>query len=174
MQFADNKSSDNLTKVSGETLSEDDEAVWDTPETYYYYNGSVPMDWSQYRWTERDNPCHPSYYMNSDRIAACNILASNLGMIVKRNSLNKLWIAVNNILDTKPVAKAQVTIYNFQLQPIGKGETNGEGLVEITPKGVPFIAVAEADKQKAYVRVVDGEEQSVSRFDVEEKTFRKV
>ena len=173
MQFVDNKSSDNLTKVSGETLSEDDEAVWDTPETYYYYNGSVPMDWSQYRWTERDNPCHPSYYMNSDRIAACNILASNLGMIVKRNSLNKLWIAVNNILDTKPVAKAQVTIYNFQLQPIGKGETNGEGLVEITPKGVPFIAVAEADKQKAYVRVVDGEEQSVSRFDVGGKDIQK-
>ena len=173
MQFADNKSSDTLTKVSGETLSEDDEAVWDTPETYYYYNGSVPMDWSQYRWTERDNPCHPSYYMNSDRIAACNIFASNLGMIVKRNSLNKLWIAVNNILDTKPVAKAQVTIYNFQLQPIGKGETNGEGLVEITPKGVPFIAVAEADKQKAYVRVVDGEEQSVSRFDVEGKDIQK-
>ena len=173
MQFADNKSSDNLTKVSGETLSEDDEAVWDTPETYYYYNGSVPMDWSQYRWTERDNPCHPSYYMNSDRIAACNIFASNLGMIVKRNSLNKLWIAVNNILDTKPVAKAQVTIYNFQLQPIGKGETNSEGLVEITPKGVPFIAVAEADKQKAYVRVVDGEEQSVSRFDVGGKDIQK-
>ena len=173
MQFVDNKSSDNLTKVSGETLSEDDEAVWDTPETYYYYNGSVPMDWSQYRWTERDNPCHPSYYMNSDRIAACNIFASNLGMIVKRNSLNKLWIAVNNILDTKPIAKAQVTIYNFQLQPIGKGETNGEGLVEITPKGVPFIAVAEADKQKAYVRVVDGEEQSVSRFDVGGKDIQK-
>ena len=173
MQFVDNKSSDNLTKVSGETLSEDDEAVWDTPETYYYYNSSVPMDWSQYRWTERDNPCHPSYYMNSDRIAACNIFASNLGMIVKRNSLNKLWIAVNNILDTKPVAKAQVTIYNFQLQPIGKGETNGEGLVEITPKGVPFIAVAEADKQKAYVRVVDGEEQSVSRFDVGGKDIQK-
>lgn len=173
MQFADNKSSDNLTKVSGETLSEDDEAVWDTPETYYYYNGSVPMDWSQYRWTERDNPCHPSYYMNSDRIAACNIFASNLGMIVKRNSLNKLWIAVNNILDTKPIGKVQVTIYNFQLQPIGKGETNGEGLVEITPKGVPFIAVAEADKQKAYVRVVDGEEQSVSRFDVGGKDIQK-
>ena len=134
-----------------------------------------------YRWTgvstDGQNgitPCHPSYYMNSDRIAACNILASNLGMIVKRNSLNKLWIAVNNILDTKPVAKAQVTIYNFQLQPIGKGETNGEGLVEITPKGVPFIAVAEADKQKAYVRVVDGESSRSAGSMWEEKTFRKV
>ena len=153
-------------------MSEEDEAIWNTPEAYYYYNGGT-MDWSVYRWTERDNPCHPSYYMDSDRAAACNVLASNLGMIVKRNSLNKLWIAVSNILDTKPIGKAQVTAYNFQLQPIGKGETNGEGFVEIAPNGVPFIIVAESEKQKAYVRVVDGEEQSVSRFDVGGKDIQK-
>ena len=172
MKFADSNTSDGLTKVSGSVLSEEDEAIWNTPEAYYYYNGGT-MDWSVYRWTERDNPCHPSYYMNSDRIAACNVFASNLGMIVKRNSLNKLWIAVSNILDTKPIGKAQVTVYNFQLQPIGKGETNGDGFVEITPKGVPFIIVAESEKQKAYVRVVDGEEQSVSRFDVGGKDIQK-
>ena len=172
MKFADSSTSDGLTKVSGSVLSEEDEAIWNTPEAYYYYNGGT-MDWSVYRWTERDNPCHPSYYMNSDRAAACNVFASNLGMIVKRNSLNKLWIAVSNILDTKPIGKAQVTAYNFQLQPIGKGETNGEGFVEITPNGVPFIIVAESDKQKAYVRVVDGEEQSVSRFDVGGKDIQK-
>lgn len=172
MKFADSNTSDGLTKVSGSVLSEEDEAIWNTPEAYYYYNGGT-MDWSVYRWTERDNPCHPSYYMNSDRIAACNVFASNLGMIVKRNSLNKLWIAVSNILDTKPIGKAQVTAYNFQLQPIGKGETNGNGFVEITPKGVPFIIVAESEKQKAYVRVVDGEEQSVSRFDVGGKDIQK-
>ena len=172
MKFADSNTSDGLTKVSGSVLSEEDEAIWNTPEAYYYYNGGT-MDWSVYRWTERDNPCHPSYYMNSDRIAACNVFASNLGMIVKRNSLNKLWIAVSNILDTKPIGKAQVTAYNFQLQPIGKGETNGDGFVEIAPKGVPFIIVAESEKQKAYVRVVDGEEQSVSRFDVGGKDIQK-
>ena len=172
MKFADSSTSDGLTKVSGSVLSEEDEAIWNTPEAYYYYNGGT-MDWSVYRWTERDNPCHPSYYMNSDRIAACNVFASNLGMIVKRNSLNKLWIAVSNILDTKPIGKARVTAYNFQLQPIGKGETNGEGFVEITPNGVPFIIVAESEKQKAYVRVVDGEEQSVSRFDVGGKDIQK-
>lgn len=172
IKFADNNTPDGLMKVSGSALSEADEAVWDTPEAYYYYNGGT-MDWSVYRWKERDNPCHPSYYMNSDRAAACNIFASNLGMIVKRNSLNKLWIAVSNILDTNPVGKAQVTVYNFQLQPIGKGETNGEGFVEISSKGTPFIVVAEAEKQKAYVRVVDGEEQSVSRFDVGGKEIQK-
>lgn len=172
IKFADNNTPDGLMKVSGSALSEANEAVWDTPEAYYYYNGGT-MDWSVYRWKERDNPCHPSYYMNSDRAAACNVFASNLGMIVKRNSLNKLWIAVSNILDTNPVGKAQVTVYNFQLQPIGKGETNGEGFVEISSKGTPFIVVAEAEKQKAYVRVVDGEEQSVSRFDVGGKEIQK-
>ena len=75
MKFADN-ASDGLTKVSGNVLSEEDEAMWDVPEAYYYYYGAT-MDWSLYRWRERDNPCHPSYYMKSDRTAFCNVFASN-------------------------------------------------------------------------------------------------
>lgn len=172
MKFADNSAANELTKV-GENVIPEEESDWDTPQSYFYFNGGVEVDWSQYDWRERNNPCHPSYYMDSDRAAACNVLASNIGMIVKRNSLNKLWIAVSNILDTTPISKAKLTVYNFQLQPIGTGETNGEGFAEITSKGVPFIVVAEADKQKAYVRVVDGEEQSVSRFDVGGKEIQK-
>lgn len=173
MKFADNTNSDGLTKVSGNVLSEEEEAAWDIPQSYFYYNGGVQMDWSQYDWRERNNPCHPSYYMDSDRAASCNVYASNIGMIVKRNSLNQLWIAVNNILDTNPIEKARITVYNFQLQPIGTGETNYEGFAEITSKGIPFIVVAESEKQKAYVRVADGEEQSVSRFDVGGKEIQK-
>lgn len=162
-----------LTKVSSDQLSEEDEAEWDTPQAYYYYNGSEKMDWRKYRWEERDNPCHISYYMGSDRTASCNVLASNLGMIVKRNSVNKLWVTVNNILDTAPVEKAKVTAYSFQLQPVGEAETDKNGFAVIDTKGVPFIVVAEAGKQKAYVRVADGEEQSVSRFDVGGKDIQK-
>lgn len=173
MSFADNTASEGLTKVSGSTVFEENEAEWDTPEAYFYYNGGIKMDWSQYDWRQRNNPCHPSYYMDSDRTASCNVFASNIGMIVKRNSLNKLWIAVCDILDTQPMEKAKVTAYNFQLQAIGTGETNSEGFVEIAPKGVPFIIVAEVDKQKAYVRVADGEEQSVSRFDAGGKDIQK-
>lgn len=173
MKFAEGDMPEELTKLSGNTLTEEEQAAWDVPEAYYYYNGGVSTNWREYKWSERDNPCHPSYYMNTDRVAACNVFASNLGMIVKQNSLNKLWIAVNNIPDTKPIANAQITVYNFQLQPIGKGQTDGEGFAEITPNGIPFLAVAESEKQKAYVRVADGEEQSVSRFDVGGKDVQK-
>lgn len=73
IKFADNNTPDGLMKVSGSALSEADEAVWDTPEAYYYYNGGT-MDWSVYRWKERDNPCHPSYYMNSDQLPPATFL----------------------------------------------------------------------------------------------------
>lgn len=171
IQFTED--AETLTKVAVANLPETDEAAWDVPEAYYYYNGSDGMDWRQYKWEERDNPCHPSYYMLSERTAACNVLASDLGMIVKRSSNNRVWVAVSNILDTKPVEKAQVTVYNFQLQPIGKAETDGNGFASIEAKGVPFIVTAEAGKQKAYVKVIGGEEQSVSRFDVGGKDIRK-
>ena len=165
--------SDGLTKISSEQLSEEDEAIWNTPEAYYYYQNIDALDWRQYRWEERDNPCHPSYYMGSDRVASCNVLASNLGMTVKRNSANTIWVTVNNILDTTPADKAVVTAYNFQLQPVGKAVTDDNGFAVIESKGVPFIVVAESGQQKAYVRVVDGEEESVSRFDTGGKEIRK-
>ena len=171
MQFTEN--TQGLTPVASNTLPEADEAEWDVPEAYYYFSAPGGSDWSQYRWEERNNPCHPSYYMNSDRIAACNVFASDIGMIVKRNSNNKIWVAVSNILDTKPVDKAQITVYNFQLQPIGKAASDADGLAVIDAKGVPYIVVAEAAKQKAYVKVKDGEEQSVSRFDVGGKEIQK-
>lgn len=173
MSFADDTPSEGLTKVGEGTPSESAEAEWDRPEAYYYYNAGIEMDWSQYDWRQRNNPCHVSYYMNSDRTASCNVFASNIGMIVKQNSMNKLWVAVSNILDTQPMENAKITVYNFQLRPIATATTNNDGFVEITPKGVPFIVVAEADEQKAYVRVVDGEEQSVSRFDVGGKDIQK-
>ena len=172
MQFSDTAPASGLTPLPDNQLSDEEKADWDKPETYYYFN-DMPYDWKVYKWEERDNPCHPSYYMSMDRTAACNVFASNLGMTIKRNSQHHLWIAVNDILSTDPVGEAQVTVYNFQLQPIEKGKTDGNGWVELSPKGMPFLVVAEKGKQKAYVRVVDGEELSVSRFDVGGKEIRK-
>ncbi len=164
--------SDQLTKVLTGDMTEEDEAIWDVPQTYYDFDYEG-MDWRVYRWSEKDNPCHASYYMRSERKARCNVLASNLGLIVKRNTANKLWVAVSNILDTNPVANADVTAYNFQLQPIGTAKTDANGFAVIDAKGVPFVVVAASDKQKAYLKVVDGEEKSLSRFDTGGKEIQK-
>lgn len=164
---------DRLTPLADGTPGEEETAEWDVPQSYFYYNGGVEYDWSLYDWREQDNPCHPSYYMNNSRVAACNVYASNLGLIVKGNTLNRLWVAVTDLLTTRPVDGADITVYNFQLQTIGKGKTDSKGFAEIIPKGTPFIVCASDGNQKAYLRVVAGENQSASRFDTGGKRIEK-
>lgn len=155
-------------------VSEEVNSEWDEPYPYYNYNG-LETDWSLYEWKERENPCHISYYMNSSHVATCNVFASNIGMIVKENSLNKLWVAVTNLLDTQPIEGAVVTAYNYQLQKIASEKTdkNGFAVMEAKAKSKPFLLLAEYNNQKSFVRALEGEEQSVSRFDVGGKEIQK-
>jgi uncharacterized protein YfaS (alpha-2-macroglobulin family) len=167
--FAD----DQLTPLEAVTPSEEESAEWDEPDTGFYYDGGIERNYDLYDWRQRDNPCHPTYYMLSERVASCNVIASNLGVIVKQNGEHKLWITANDLLTAQPVAQAVSTVYNFQLQPIGTAVTDADGFAELTPQGVPFVVVTEAGGQKSYVRVVDGEELSTSRFDVGGKKMQK-
>ncbi|MDR1336060.1 MAG: alpha-2-macroglobulin [Tannerella sp.] len=161
-----------LTDLDSGEIGEQDNAVWDTPSAYYstYYED---MNWEEYDWSERDNPCHASYYMFGERNVAVNVLSSDLGMIVKSNSNNQLWVAVSNLLDTRPVANAEVTAYNFQLQPVGSARTDENGFAAFTAKNKPFVVVASSRRQKAYLRMTDGEENLLSRFDVGGKDIQK-
>jgi uncharacterized protein YfaS (alpha-2-macroglobulin family) len=157
-----------MTDISGEegALSEEDEKYWDEPTVYYYDGYDLKVDWNLYDWNERDNPCHPTYYMQSQRKAVTNVLASDLGMIAKSNANNTVWVAVTNLLDTRSVQGAKVTAYNFQLQPTGTGVTDENGFTVLSLKKKPFILVASTGEQKAYLRMTDGQENMLSRFDV--------
>ncbi|MDR2805832.1 MAG: alpha-2-macroglobulin [Dysgonamonadaceae bacterium] len=161
---------DALTSITPESITEKEEAFWDTPYSYYSVDS---YDWDVYDWKERDNPCHPSYYMREERRVACNVMMSDLGIIAKANSGNQWWIAVNHLLDTHPVADALLTFYNYQLQLIGSVKTDGDGFAVYTPQTKPFVVIAEAGGQKTYLRLVDGYDNSLSRFDVGGKTVEK-
>lgn len=166
--------SEGLTRIvsEDEEIAGEEGSVWDTPDAYYNpeYDG---YDWRVYDWEERDNPCHPSYYMNAELKVSCNVLATDLGIIVKRNSNNKIWVAVSHILDTRPEGGIEVTAYNYQLKVIGSAKTDGDGFAVLDLKGVPFAVVATDGKQKTYLKVTDGSEKSVSRFDVGGKEIKK-
>ncbi|NDW11291.1 alpha-2-macroglobulin [Bacteroides sp. 214] len=165
------KFSAGISNLTDETAELDDTA-WDIPQAYYSMDYG-DYDWEQYNWRERDDPCRPTYYMMAERKSSCNVLSSNIGVIVKRNSMGKLWIAINDILNTQPLPNVDVKAYNFQLQRIGEATTDSQGFAEMEPKGVPFVIVASHNGQKTYLRVVDGEEKSTSRFDVGGKEIKK-
>ena len=157
-----------LVEVSQGIISDEDNLIWDEPETYYY---DSYFDWSSYTWNDRDDPTTPSYYMDSGRFPEHNLLSSNLGVIIKSADTGKIWVNVNDLMTTEPVSGAEVTAYNFQLQAIGKGVTDGEGSAVFDINGKPFVIIASKNDVKSYIKVADGYENPMSKFDVGGKTL---
>ena len=154
---------------SGKPTSEE-EAKWDVQSSYWWDNY---MDWEQYEWEDRENPETPSYYMVSDRFPSINLLASNLGLLAQYADGNALWVAATNLSDAKPDAGVDLEVYDFQLQRIGKGRTDGKGLAQIEVSRKPFILLGRKGKTTGYLRLADGYEKSMSRFDVGGQTVSK-
>ena len=159
-----------LTKLSDGQMSEDDEAVWDIPETYYYDN---LYDWDKYDWRERNNPMNPTYYMQSERFPSVNLMSSNLGVVAKSGEKGKLAVYVNDILSSAPLSGVEVTAYNFQLRPLASAKTGSDGSAVLSFDGKAFVVKASSADAVSYLKVVDGQENSLSRFDVGGETVEK-
>ena len=137
---------------------EQEDSSWDGVENYYddyYYD---------YDWNERENPCNSSYYYNKK--IGVNILASDIGLTIKKGVNNSYFIAVNNVLNTNPIAGAKVTFYNYQQQPIGDVVTDAGGTSIFDADKPAYFAVAENNGQKTYLKLNDGNVLSVSKFNV--------
>jgi uncharacterized protein YfaS (alpha-2-macroglobulin family) len=147
-------------------FNEEDMRYWDTPDNYYYENYDINADWSQYDWRQRDNPCHPTYYMQNNHRAGTNVFVSNIGLIAKMNSNNTIWVTASDIRDAKPVPHAEITAYNYQHQPLGTARTDNSGFAVLELQSKPFAILASSGNQTACLRLVDGEENMLSRFDV--------
>ena len=151
-----------------ESNTEDDELreqeYWDN-RTYRYRNRT-------YNWRQRDNPCHDAYY-GDNKIIAQNLLASNLGVIVKQGVNNTYYFAVTNILNTNPEANATIKLYNFQQQEIGQVSTNSEGLAVYDANKFASFAIVTKGNNTSYLRLTDGNSLSLSKFDVSGKRLQR-
>ncbi len=160
-----------IMRLAVPEAGDEEDSPWDKPYPYYYDYGEY--DYGDYNWRDRNDPCKPTYYMDSERRVSANVMASNLGVIVKTGGDRRVFVAASDILTTRPADGAKVTVYNYQLRPIGSGTTDREGFATIEVKGVGFVTVVEKEGWKTYVRMVDGEQNSLSRFDVGGRAIEK-
>ncbi len=155
------------TKIDelAENYEEEEEAsFWDTSQYYY-------EDYYGYNWQERDNPCSTSYFR--ERKVAANVLASNLGVVVKKGLNHSYMIAVSDIVTTSPVSSARITFYNYQQQEMGVATTDAEGMTTFDADRPAYFAIVASGKQHTYVRLNDGNSLSVSKFDVSGVSLQK-
>ncbi|MBN2889298.1 MAG: alpha-2-macroglobulin, partial [Deltaproteobacteria bacterium] len=143
---------------------------WDTPDDYYSsYPYYYDEDWN---WRDRDDPCTASYYTRS-RWVSRNLLASDLGIIAKGGTAGTYHAYVTDLRTTEPVSDVEVELLSFQMQPVATGKTSSDGSVVFETKEKPFLLVAKKGNQKGYLRLDDGRQLSLSRFDVSGQTVPK-
>ena len=150
-----------LLKMSEEKSRE----FWDDPENYYSDSDDYLYYSFDFNWRDRDNPCKAAYF-NPDRKLTRNILASNFGIIAKKDPDNVLKVFVNDLLTALPLSEVSIDVYDFQLQQIITGNTGQNGSVSLACDRKPFLLIAKKDKDRNYLKLNDGASLSVSSFDV--------
>jgi hypothetical protein len=157
-------------------FNEDPEfASYDKPSNNYYYDDYYDNYYynERYVWRERDNPCKNSYYLRNNHSVVRNVLASDLGIIVKSSTNNELKVAITDIRSMESLNGVTVEIYNYQNQLMSSGVTDSKGFTSINLESKPFLLVAKKDLQRGYLRLDDGSALSLSMFDIGGQKLKK-
>lgn len=143
--------------------------------TYYNCTGRVhepsenEMYWHYYADYYRTNnytPCQSGFYYRSARTR--NIIASQIGLIAKRDRQNTYHIFTSHINTSQPLPNVRVQLYDYQKNVIKEAYTDGAGMttIKIKDDDEPFLLVANSGKQKSYLKIQDGRSNSLSKFQV--------
>ena len=148
---------------------EDEDGKW-----YYYSDSYYDNDYDDYYyydWEHHEDPCSRSYYNNKS--ITRNVLASNLGLLAKREANGTMNVFVTDLLNAKPVSDATVELYDFQQQQLATAKTNNDGMATMTVKRLPFLMIAKKAEQRGYLKLIDGDALSLSMFDVSGEVVQK-
>ena len=129
-----------------------------------FWNRNV-RHYDGYTWRHREDPCYSAYYQSSNFVRR-NILSSNLGMIAKRGNDGSVQVILNDLRTTNSIPKVEVILYDYAQQKIETKLTDGNGMANFNTKKEPFVAVANFKGQRGYLKIDDGANLSLSRFDV--------
>lgn len=119
-----------------------------------------------YKWDDRENPCKEEYY-HSERFVNRNILASNLGITAKWSEGGDLLVAATDLRTSAPLSGAEVILYNYQMQPLHKGMTDGEGLLLAQHVRKAEFAVVNKGPESGYLVLREHQSLSTSDFPTE-------
>jgi len=147
--------------ANNEDLYVQESSYWDSYEQNY--------DAEQRRrdWHDREDPCKDAYYRYAPGVKAVrSFMASNIGLLAKRDQNNRLFVSATNLATSAPLDGVRVSVLNFQKQEVGGGVTDGSGFAELGLSGVPFYLEARKGDDAGYLKLNAGSAIPVTHFDV--------
>lgn len=154
----------NHNETNDEEETNEDDVNYSGYNYDYYYE-------EDYEWLQTQDPCSTDYYYNT-RVAT-NVLATDLGVIVKRGNNKAITVAVSSIVTTEPIAGATVDLYSYQQQKLATCTTDGDGMANFELNKYAYFAIVTQGQQSTYVKLDDELSLSVSNFNVSGETLQK-
>ncbi len=121
----------------------------------------------------KTDPNHPAYYLptyDHDITIRRNVVVSDIGAAVKRESDGTWHVAASDLRTAKPLSGALVTLYSLQRRSLASGSTGPLGLVVLKTSGQgdgePAFASVQAGGQTSWLKVDQGSSLAVGHFDV--------
>lgn len=129
---------------------------------------------AEYDWDKRSDPCDDSYYHSGKDVkTAHNFIASNLGLIAKRDGNGNVHVIATDLRTAEAAAGVGLTLRNFQGQTLATATTNGDGFAELESPNTPFLLVADQGADRAYLKLNANTALETSQFDVGGETVQK-
>ena len=126
-----------------------------------------------YNWRSSDNPQHAAYYNPYSRFPRRNVLCSDLGIIVKSDAVEGTHVFVNGLTSAAPEAGADVELYDYQMQVVGQGKTDRDGVFSCsTARPVNTVFVRKGE-QAGFLRLSNGSLIPSAAFDVSGRQVSK-
>ncbi|MCB0733171.1 MAG: hypothetical protein H6608_05005 [Flavobacteriales bacterium] len=125
---------------------------------YSYYSGG---DY----YLKNYDPCDASFYYST--AIARNILASDIGLMVKSGTDGKLHVFAQDLVSSEPLNNVQIDVLNYQNQKLKSSVTNEQGMTTLSFGEEPYLLIARNGSQHGYLKLRSGLSKSTSRFDVD-------
>lgn len=146
--------------ASEEDFNQREASSWDFAEEYFGADGRED-------WQDRENPCKNAYFRYGATVRdSRNFIASNIGMVAKRDQRGRLLVVTTDLRTAKPLRGVKLTAMNFQNLPMETISTDGDGIANFKLAAAPFYLLADKDGQKGYLKVSQGAALPMSHFDV--------
>ncbi|MDS4031557.1 MAG: MG2 domain-containing protein [Candidatus Contendobacter sp.] len=125
-------------------------------------------------WEKRNDPCNDSYYQSSKDVESShNFIASNLGLIAKRDGNGKVHVIATDLRTAEAAVGVGLTLRNFQGQALATATTDNNGFAELESPNTPFLLVADRGADHAYLKLNANTTLETSQFDVGGETVQK-
>ncbi|MCC7030824.1 MAG: hypothetical protein IT257_10990, partial [Chitinophagaceae bacterium] len=171
--FACDSSLDNDHEINEEAVIQD-EAISETDKEWDedHWNDNSFDDYETWEdYGDNYTPCENSYYHG--KAVSRNILASDIGLLFKLDENKMSHSFVSNMITTEPMPNTKIEFFDYTKQLIAGGTTDKDGKLDLFLSQKPFLMVAKNGKQRGYMKLLDANANSLSKFNIEGDIVKK-